>query len=86
MARDESRSRVDFFVEREKRIEEEGGPEIHEARMAAAWLRRGFNADGSFPVVAADATVMVAAPVPPPVVVAAPAPPPVLPLPVISSQ
>ena len=49
MAMDESRSQVDFFIAKEKRIEEEGGPEIYEVRMEAVWLRRGFGPDGTVP-------------------------------------
>ena len=71
MARDEERSRIDFFVAKEKMIEEMGGPEIYEAHMAASWLRRGFNADGTSPVVPLPPVI---APVPPPVVAPVPLP------------
>ena len=82
MTMNESRSRVNFFIAREKRIEEEG-PEKHEARMEAIRLRRfgparpvpgvvgGIGSAMEDAVLAVDDAVVVAAPLPP-VVVAAP--------------
>ena len=76
IARDEERRRVDWFIEQEGRIIEEG-PENHEVRMEANRLRRfgpgkpvpeGVGGIGS----AMEDTVIVA--VPPPVVAAVPPP------------